>query len=236
MSRDASPTPLLAARSLVKVYGSGATRVEAVRDVSLDVLSGSFVVVRGRSGSGKTTLLNLLGGLDTPTSGTVTLDGDHLGSMGDRATAELRRTKIGFIFQAFGLIPILSAAENVEVPMRLVGTEPGLRTERSRDLLELVGLGQRADHRPDELSGGEQQRVAIARAIANRPRLLMADEPTGQLDSRTGQSIVDLIRTLVLDEGITAILATHDPAPLVVADRVLELSDGRLVSDRLATV
>lgn len=145
--------------------------------------------------------------------------------------AWIRRSRVGFIFQNFGLIPILTAAENVEVPLRMVRADPAGRRERSRVLLELVGLGDRAQHRPAELSGGEQQRVAIARALANGPRLLLADEPTGQLDSRTGQSIVDLLHGLVWSEGISAILATHDPAPLAVADRVIELSDGMIVAD-----
>lgn len=152
--------------------------------------------------------------------------------MDEPTLAEVRRTKVGFIFQAFGLVPILTAAENVEIPLRLAKTSATQRRERSRVLLELVGLGDRADHRPDELSGGEQQRVAIARALANEPQLLIADEPTGQLDSRTGRSIIDLVWSLVHSEDIAAIVATHDPAPLAIADRVIELSDGRVVADR----
>jgi putative ABC transport system ATP-binding protein len=222
-------THLLRAQNLGRTYKTGPVEVEAVSGVSLQVQPGSFVVVRGRSGSGKTTLLNMLGGLDQPTTGT---DGEDVTSMDDEALAEMRRSKVGFIFQAFGLVPILTAAENVEIPLRLVKTPAAQRRKRSKVLLELVGLGDRADHRPDELSGGEQQRVAIARALANEPRLLIADEPTGQLDSRTGQGIIDLILALVHSENIAAIVATHDPAPLAIADRVIELSDGHVISDR----
>lgn len=226
-------THLLQATGLGRTYSTGPAQVEAVKSVDLEVDSGSFVVVRGRSGSGKTTLLNMLGGLDHPTTGSVRLDGEDVTEMDEPTLAEVRRSKIGFIFQAFGLVPILTAAENVEIPLRLVKTNAAKRRERSRVLLELVGLGDRADHRPDELSGGEQQRVAIARALANEPKLLLADEPTGQLDSRTGKSIIDLIVALVHSEDIAAIVATHDPAPLSIADRVIELSDGHVVSDSL---
>ncbi len=224
-------THLIEASGLGKVYDTGPKPVVALDGLDLVVDPGSFVVIRGRSGSGKTTMLNLLGGLDEPTSGRVTIDGDEVTTMDETTRAETRRRKVGFIFQAFGLIPILTAMENVEVPLRLVKTPPTQRRQRSRDLLEMVGLGDRLGHRPEELSGGEQQRVAIARALANTPRLLLADEPTGQLDSRTGAVIVELIRELVHDEGIAAIVATHDPAPLAIADRVIELRDGHVVSD-----
>ncbi|MGD2044089.1 MAG: ABC transporter ATP-binding protein [Acidimicrobiia bacterium] len=224
-------THLLAASNLGRTYTTGPTEVEAVRNLSLEVDPGSFVVVRGRSGSGKTTLLNMLGGLDDPTTGTVELDGENLTSMDEATKAQVRRKKVGFIFQAFGLIPILTAVENVEIPLRLTKTGAETRRKRSRELLDLVGLADRIDHRPEELSGGEQQRVAIARALANEPRLLLADEPTGQLDSRTGRVIVDLIINLVHSENIAAIVATHDPAPLAIADRVIELSDGEVTSD-----
>lgn len=224
-------THLLEARGLGRTYTTGPEPVEAVREVDLVIDMGAFVVVRGRSGSGKTTLLNLLGGLDRPTTGSVLIDGAEVTTMDEAELAETRRTKVGFIFQAFGLIPILTAAENVEIPLRLVKAAPAVRRERSRALLGMVGLGDRAQHRPEELSGGEQQRVAIARALANGPRLLLADEPTGQLDSRTGQSVIDLIHGLVCHEGLAAIVATHDPAPLAIADRVIELRDGVVMSD-----
>ena len=228
----ATRTHILEATGLGKTYTSGPAPVTALRNVDLAVEPGTLVAVRGRSGSGKTTLLNLLGGLDQPSAGSVRLEGDLLSDMGEEKLSIMRRSRIGFIFQAFGLIPILTAAENVEVPLRLVKTPPGERRERSRVLLELVGLGDRAGHRPSELSGGEQQRVAIARALANRPRLLLADEPTGQLDSVTGKAIIDLLAALVHSEGIAAVVATHDPAPLALADRVIELRDGQAVEYR----
>lgn len=231
MSDTAVATHLLSASGLGRTYTTGPTEVQAVQALDLEVDPGSFVVVRGRSGSGKTTLLNMLGGLDRPTTGTVLLEGEDVTAMDEATLSETRRTKIGFIFQAFGLIPILSAVENVEVPMRLVKTPAAERRTRSRRLLDQVGLADRAGHRPEELSGGEQQRVAIARALANGPRLLLADEPTGQLDSRTGRVIIDLIVDLVHSENIAAIVATHDPAPIAIADRVIELSDGHVVSD-----
>ncbi len=211
-------------------FVTGASVVHALRDVDLRVDRGELVAVRGRSGSGKTTLLSLLGGLDRPTSGEVRIDGRSLGEMNADALVELRRRKVGFIFQAFGLLSILSAAENVEVPLRLVRAAPATRDERVAVLLELVGLGDRARHRPHELSGGEQQRVAIARALANRPDVLLADEPTGQLDSATGRSIMGLLRAVVRSEGVTAIIATHDPLIIDLADRVVELRDGRLLN------
>lgn len=219
---------VVAAVGVGRDYVLAAHTVHALVDVDLSVEPGSLVAVRGRSGSGKTTLLNLLGGLDRPTSGKVYVGGSDITNLGEDQLALLRRDKIGFIFQAFGLIPILSAAENVEVPMRLAGATVSARQQRARELLSQVGLGERAAHRPHELSGGEQQRVAIARALANEPEILIADEPTGQLDSRTGLSIVELIHGLVRNRRIAAVIATHDPSPIAVADRVFDLSDGRL--------
>jgi len=224
-------THLLTARNLGRTYPTSHAAVVAIKDLDIEIDPGTLVVIRGRSGSGKTTLLNLLGGLDRPTTGTVVLDGEDMTTLDEPSLAETRRTKVGFIFQAFGLIPILTAAENVEVPLRLVNAPAAVRKARTRELLAMVGLGDRADHRPEELSGGEQQRVAIARALANEPRLLLADEPTGQLDSRTGKVIVDLIADLVHTKELAAVMATHDPAPLAIADRVIELSDGEVVSD-----
>jgi putative ABC transport system ATP-binding protein len=237
--RYARPGPereaMVVASGLVRDYASGDEVVHALRGIDLRVARGELLAVRGRSGSGTTTLLNLLGGLDRPTSGTVTVDGTEISALDEDASADVRRRTVAFVFQTFGLIPILTAAENVEVPLRLVGAEPRERDRRVMELLDLVGLESRAPHRPHELSGGEQQRVAIARALANRPKLLLADEPTGQLDSETGQRIMRLIRTVVRAEGVTAIVATHDPIMLEVADRVIELLDGHLVAPGSST-
>jgi putative ABC transport system ATP-binding protein len=215
--------------ALARDYEGGRGVVHALQGVDLEFASGRLTVVHGRSGSGKTTLLNLLGGLDRPTSGRVWVDGDEISSLGEDELVRVRRDKIGFVFQSFGLVPILSAAENVEVPLRLHNTEPAERTERVAELLSLVGLAGRAKHRPYELSGGEQQRVAIVRALANRPKLLIADEPTGQLDSANAKTIMAVIRDLVRSERVSAIVATHDPLLLDIADIVVELSDGRVV-------
>jgi putative ABC transport system ATP-binding protein len=229
-ARSVSPSgPLLEATDVSRDYPSGDIVIHALRGVSLAADPGELVAVRGRSGSGKTTLLNILGGLDHPTSGTVVIDGHEVSAMSEDELGAVRRRSVAFIFQSFGLVPILSAAENVEIPLRLVRAEARGRDARVRELLELVGLGGRAKHRPHELSGGEQQRVAIARALANRPRILLADEPTGQLDSETGHVIMLLLRDVVRTEGVTAVVATHDPVMLDVADRIVELRDGELV-------
>lgn len=206
--------------------------VHAVRDVSLRVGRGQLVALRGRSGSGKTTFLSMVGALDRPTAGTIAVDGKTVSDLPESELIEFRRRKLGFIFQAFGLLPVLSAAENVEVPLRLIKTEPNERDRRVRELLEMVGLGPRMHHRPHELSGGEQQRVAIARALANHPDLLLADEPTGQLDSHTGREIMAVLQNLVRSEGVTAIVATHDSTLIDLADRVIELQDGRIIGGR----
>ena len=224
-------TPMVETRDLSRDYVMPGGVVHAVRDVSLRVGRGQLVALRGRSGSGKTTFLSMVGALDRPTRGSVSVDGLPVSELPESQLIGFRRSKVGFIFQAFGLMPILSAAENVEVPLRLVRTEPRERDRRVLELLELVGLRERANHRPHELSGGEQQRVAIARALANRPDLLLADEPTGQLDSQTGRTIMVLLQHLMLTEGITIIVATHDPMLIDLADRVIELSDGRVVDD-----
>ena len=220
--------PILEATHLVRDYPSGDTVIHALRGVSLTAHPGQLLAIRGRSGSGKTTLLNILGGLDRPTSGRVLIDSAEVSAMTEGELVDVRRRAVAFIFQAFGLVPILSAAENVEIPLRLVRAERHGRDARVRELLELVGLADRAKHRPHELSGGEQQRVAIARALANRPRILLADEPTGQLDSETGHMIMLLLRDVVRTEGVAAIVATHDPVMLDVADRIVELRDGEL--------
>lgn len=205
--------------------------VRALREVTLAIPTGAFVVVHGRSGSGKTTLLNVMGGLDRADAGTVVVDGRDLTAMDDAELTELRRTTIAHIFQGFGLLPVLTAAENVEVPLRLLSWPAVDRRRRVDEVLHQVGLTGRSQHRPDQLSGGEQQRVAIARAIAARPKVLIADEPTGQLDSRTGEAIMALLHELVLDQGLTAVVATHDDKVIGAADRRIELSDGRASAD-----
>jgi putative ABC transport system ATP-binding protein len=212
-----------------KTYGTGPAAVPALRGVSLDIPEGELVALKGRSGSGKTTLLNIVGGLDTPGSGTVVVDGHDLSTLSEDKLLALRRDRIGFVFQSFGLVPILTAAENVGVPLRLRDADPAEREERIELLLSLVGLAGHAAQRPAELSGGQQQRVAIARALANSPALLIADEPTGQLDAETGHSVMELLRAVVRSEGVTALVATHDNTLLDLADRVLELADGRVV-------
>ncbi|WP_435833398.1 ABC transporter ATP-binding protein [Streptomyces bungoensis] len=211
-----------------KSYGRGAAAVHALRGVSFGVPRGELVALKGRSGSGKTTLLNIVGGLDTPDRGRVEVDGRDLAGLGENGLLELRRDRIGFVFQSFGLIPILTAAENVGVPLRLRRAEPREREERVDLLLSLVGLADHAAQRPGELSGGQQQRVAIARALANRPALIVADEPTGQLDAETGHAVMELLRAVVRSERATALVATHDTTLLDLADRVLELRDGEI--------
>jgi putative ABC transport system ATP-binding protein len=228
-SAQADVQPMVETRDLVRKFAVGAGVIRAVDGISMQVARGELVAVVGRSGSGKTTLLSLIGALDRPTSGSVRVSGEPVSEMEERELVRFRRRSIGFIFQAFGLLPILSAAENVEIPLRLVATEPHERAERVAHLLDLVGLGERANHRPYELSGGEQQRVAIARSLANSPQLLLADEPTGQLDSQTGHGIMALVRAIVRGEGTTGIVATHDPALIGLADRVIELRDGKVV-------
>ncbi|MCX5330819.1 ABC transporter ATP-binding protein [Streptomyces sp. NBC_00140] len=212
-----------------KSFGRGAGVVHALRGVSLEVPRGELVALKGRSGSGKTTLLNIVGGLDTPDQGRVEVDGRELAGLDEDGLLALRRDSIGFVFQSFGLIPILTAAENVGVPMRLRRAEARAREERVELLLSLVGLADHAAQRPTELSGGQQQRVAIARALANSPSLLIADEPTGQLDAETGHAVMELLRAVVRSENVTALVATHDATLLDLADRVLELGDGEIV-------
>jgi putative ABC transport system ATP-binding protein len=207
-------------REVVKAYGAGATQVRAVDGIDLRIERGEFVVVAGPSGSGKTTLLQLLGALDRPTSGSVVFEGTDLATVGDGGLARLRRDRLGFVFQQFNLIPTLTALQNVEVPMS--GNRP-----RAIELLERVGLGARAGHLPSQLSGGEQQRVAIARALANQPDVLLADEPTGNLDTATGEEIVALLRGL-WEDGLSLVLITHDPAVAGTAPRIVHMRDGRV--------
>ncbi|MER8265088.1 ABC transporter ATP-binding protein [Streptomyces griseus] len=229
LAEDPARTVMVTVEDLHRSYGSGAAAVHALRGVSFEIPRGELVALKGRSGSGKTTLLNLVGGLDTPDGGRITVDGTELSGLGEKGLLELRRDRVGFIFQSFGLIPILTATENVGVPLRLRKADPAERDERVALLLSLVGLADHAEQRPGELSGGQQQRVAIARALANRPALLIADEPTGQLDAETGLAVMELLRAVVRSENVTALVATHDPQLLGLADRVLELSDGHIV-------
>lgn len=220
---------LIEATGLVRTFGDGESVVHAVAGVDLAVHTGELVVVRGRSGAGKTTLLGLLGGLERPTAGVVRIAGEDLATLGPEQLATLRRRELGTVVQSFDLIPVLSAAENVEVPLRIARTPVAEREARVHELLGLVGLADHAAQRPPELSGGQQQRVAIARALAARPRLLLADEPTGQLDSETAASVMRLLRSLVDETGLAAVVTTHDPRVAQFADRVLEMHDGRIV-------
>ncbi|MER5878332.1 ABC transporter ATP-binding protein [Streptomyces sp. NPDC060235] len=220
---------MLRVENVHRTYGTGAAAVHALRGVSFDVPRGELVALKGRSGSGKTTLLNVVGGLDSPDEGRVVVDGLDLSTLDEGGLLGLRRDRIGFVFQSFGLIPILTAAENVGVPLRLRRAATREREERVELLLSLVGLTDHAAQRPGELSGGQQQRVAIARALANEPALLIADEPTGQLDAETGHAVMELMRAVVHSQQVTALVATHDATLLDLADRVLELSDGELI-------
>jgi putative ABC transport system ATP-binding protein len=221
---------MVAADGISRTFGSGHTAVHALRGVSFTVGRGQLTALRGRSGSGKTTLLNIIGGLDSPTAGQVWVDGREVSRMTERERLALRRDTVAFIFQSFGLIPMLSAAENVGIPLRIAGLRPSERRERTAAMLALTGLSSHAAHRPGELSGGQQQRVAIARALAGRPGLLIADEPTSQLDLETGREIMKLLLSVVRSEGITALVATHDEALIDLADAVIVLEDGCVVT------
>ena len=224
-------TEVIRAEGLSRTFGTGQAEVHALVDVEVSVGAGRLTVVHGPSGSGKTTLLNLLGGLDRPTAGRVVLDdGRVLSELPERDVLEVRRTRIGYVFQSFGLVPVLSAAENVEVPLRLQKVAPAERDRRVAETLELVGLGHHAKQRPYELSGGQQQRVGIARALVSNPDILIADEPTGQLDSETAATVMELLVELTGRQGIAAVVSTHDPVFIGLADATVELLDGRVVA------
>jgi putative ABC transport system ATP-binding protein len=225
-----TPAAVLRAVGLHRSYGRRGARVRAVRNVSLDLQPGELVVLRGASGSGKTTLLNLLGGLDAPTRGEVWVRGRSLTAADESEQVELRRRELGFIFQTFALLPELSARENIDLPLRLAGAAFVDRERRVDELLEAVGLADHGAQRPAELSGGQQQRLGIARALANRPSVVIADEPTGQLDSRNAEAMMRLLAGLVHQDGIAAIVSTHDPRMAAHADRILSLRDGMLVA------
>ena len=228
-----STEPMIEVSGLTKRFGRGDAAVTALEDVDLTVPRGGLVAVTGRSGSGKTTLLHCIGGLERPDAGRVVVDGTEVTDLDEDGLLALRRDHVGFVFQTFALVPILTARENVGIPLRLGRTPAKEREAQVERLLRLVGLADHTEQRPGELSGGQQQRVAVARALAGRPSLLLADEPTGQLDSATGRAVMELLRAVVASEGVTAVVATHDPALIDVADAVHELSDGRLVDRRL---
>ncbi len=222
---------IVTAVDLGRTYEVGAEKVTAVHDVNMQVHPGRFVAVVGRSGSGKTTLLNLLAGLDTATSGQVLFENKDMATMSAGELTEIRRHKIGFVFQSFGLLPLLSAFENVELPLRISGAPIRDRERRAAEVLQMVGLSGRAHHRPYELSGGEQQRVAIARAVVTEPPLILADEPTGELDSVNATAIFGLFAEMVQERGISVVAATHDAALLNIADEVREMRDGAMLAE-----
>ena len=222
------PETVVRVEGVQRIYRVGGSAVHALKGVNLEVTRGTMVALMGRSGSGKTTLLNLLGGLDMPDGGDIWLAGEHINHMSDDAVTKFRRMRVGFVFQSFALLPVLSAFENVELPMHIAAVSRRDRQKRARELLEMVGLTKRMHHRPFELSGGEQQRVAIARALANRPAILLADEPTGELDSVNGLAILRLFHNIAQEGGVTVILATHDATAAEVADVTFDLVDGVL--------
>jgi putative ABC transport system ATP-binding protein len=215
-----------------KIYRLGEILVPALKNTNMELEKGEFVAVMGPSGSGKTTLLNLIGALDKPTRGKIYVDGKDLTKLKEKELTKLRRSTIGYIFQFYNLIPVLSAFENVELPMLIAGTPSKDREARARQLLESVGLADRANHRPDELSGGEQQRVAIVRALANKPSIVLADEPTGDLDTKTGKEVMHALRNLSKSEEATVIVVTHDPVVADLASRIFDMRDGTIINCR----
>ena len=224
--------PIVSVRGARREYSQGEFTVKALDGVDIDIEQGEFTVLMGPSGSGKTTLLNLIGGLDDPDGGTVTVEGKELSSMSGGQKSKMRLERLGFVFQAYNLIPVLSAAENVDFVLMMQGLPADERKKRVYDTLASVGLQGMEDRRPDQLSGGQQQRVAVARAIASRPALVLADEPTANLDSKTGTELVELMRKLNEDQGITFVFATHDPKVMDRARRIVRLVDGRIDKDQ----
>ena len=223
--------PVVSCRGLSRVYGTQPMPVQALTDVDIDIAPGEFVSLSGPSGSGKSTLLNLIGALDRPTEGEVIVDGVALGGLDEAERSDLRLTKIGFVFQAYNLIPVLSARENVEFIMQLQGVAARERHARALEMLESLGIADLANRRPGELSGGQQQRVAVARAIVTRPALLLADEPSANLDSKTTQTLLELLRSINVERGVTIVTATHDPIVMRYARRSVQMQDGRIVAD-----
>jgi putative ABC transport system ATP-binding protein len=230
---EGSERPALYARDLTKVFGEGDTAVRALDGVDFEVARGEMVAIMGPSGSGKSTMLHLLGALETPTAGEISLGGDRYDGLSDNGLTKLRRDRIGFVFQFFNLLPALTAAENVLLPALIAGRRDDATRERAVELLDRVGLGHRTSHLPSELSGGEQQRVSIARALLTAPELVLADEPTGNLDSRSSVQILDLLRDVNRAERQTLVIVTHDPGAAAIAERVVFLRDGR-VADEIA--
>jgi len=226
--------PNVTTKDVIKVYRAGKSEVIALRGLDMAVSDQELVAVRGPSGCGKTTLLNLLGGIDRPTAGRIEVNGSNLVDLSDAELVRYRLQKVGFIFQFFNLVPTLTAEENVELPMRLAGKGPSARSKRTKELLELVGMTKRAVHRPDELSGGEQQRIAIGVALANDPSLLLADEPTGELDTKTGQEVLDLFQRMNQEFGKTIVVVTHDTRVSQIAHRILEIRDGKILGEAAA--
>jgi putative ABC transport system ATP-binding protein len=222
-------TAIVATADLRRRYGEGPAAVDALAGVSVDIRRGEYTAIMGASGSGKSTLMHLMAGLDTPTAGTVTLDGVQLDELDDRRLTELRRDKVGFVFQAFNLLPVLTAEENLVLPLTIAGRKPD--AEWLESLVQTVGLGDRRTHRPSELSGGQQQRVAVARALVSKPAVVFADEPTGNLDSAASTEVLQLLRRAVDDYQQTVVMVTHDPAAAAYADRLIVLADGRVASD-----
>jgi putative ABC transport system ATP-binding protein len=230
MAMTAPPSrPIVSTAELRRVYGEGETAVHALRGVSVAFSAGQFAAIMGPSGSGKSTLMHLLAGLDRPTSGSVVVEGAELANLDDRALTRLRRDRLGFVFQAFNLVPVLTAEENIRLPLTLAGKKPD--REWLTKLIDAVDLGDRLDHRPAELSGGQQQRVAVARALVHRPAVVFADEPTGNLDSRSSDEVLALLRQAADEFGQTVVMVTHDAHAASVADRIVVLSDGRIVHD-----
>jgi putative ABC transport system ATP-binding protein len=227
-----APAPIVSTSDLHRTYGGGEAAVHALRGVSIEFPAGQFTAIMGPSGSGKSTLMHLLAGLDRPSSGSVVVDGQELATLDDRRLTALRRDKLGFVFQAFNLIPVLSARENITLPLMLAGTKPDQGWFDT--LIDAVGLGDRLTHRPAELSGGQQQRVAIARALISRPAVVFADEPTGNLDSKSASEVLELLRRAVDEFGQTVIMVTHDAGAAAAADRVVVLRDGGVVHDGVA--
>lgn len=230
-SSQNAPIPVIEARSLTKTYQMGDMEVRALRALSLDILAGELLAIMGPSGSGKSTLMNLIGCLDVPTAGSYRLDGVDVSRLNDDQLAEIRSKKIGFVFQSFNLLARTSALANVELPLIYAGVRGRERRERAVEALTLVGLGNRLDHKPNELSGGQQQRVAIARALINRPKLILADEPTGNLDTRTSEEIMQLFQRLNREQGMTIVFVTHDPETAEYCDRVIHIRDGQIERD-----